>query len=80
MSLFDNIVGNIVLGIVRHGVTAFGGWLLANGLIDKASDQQLEGALLTLVPIGFSVWDKWQAKQKADAAIIAAAKGKIVPT
>jgi len=39
----------IVLGIVRHTLTFVGGILIAKGLIDESTMQEIGGAIATLV-------------------------------
>jgi len=38
-----------VLGIVRHGLTFFGGVLLTKGLVDEQMWSELSGSLITLI-------------------------------
>ena len=47
-----------VLGIARHLLTAGGGYLVGQGLIDAQMATELTGALMTIVGIVWSVDDK----------------------
>jgi hypothetical protein len=38
-----------VLGIVRHGLTFFGGVLLTKGLVDEQMWSEISGSLITLI-------------------------------
>ena len=38
-----------VLGIVRHGLTFFGGVLLTKGLVDEQLWSEISGSLITLI-------------------------------
>lgn len=54
----------LVMGVARHVLTAAGGALATAGYLDASQAQGFAGALLTLVGIAFSVWDKrHRAKQ-----------------
>jgi deferrochelatase/peroxidase EfeB len=48
----------LIMGLARHLLTAAGGALVTYGYMDASQGQALSGALLTLVGVGFSVWDK----------------------
>lgn len=47
-----------VLGIVRHILTFGGGFIVAYGIADQAMANDAVGALMTLIGIGWSVYDK----------------------
>lgn len=49
---------DMVLGIARHLLTAGGGALVAQGTLDAATAQTAVGALVTLVGVGWSVYEK----------------------
>ena len=46
------------LPLIRHVLTAGGGALVAGGYIDASQAQAGTGAILALVGIGLSLWDK----------------------
>lgn len=48
----------IVGGIVRHLLTALGGYVVATGALDAATTETAIGALVTLAGIAWSVWTK----------------------
>lgn len=54
MRLFDGIAG-----LIRHGLTTGAGVLITNGTITEAQGQTGVGAIMALIGIGWSVWDKW---------------------
>jgi len=47
-----------ILGIVRHSLTYGGGILTAKGWGDSGDWDQAIGAIITLVGIAWSIWDK----------------------
>lgn len=53
---------DMILGIVRHVLTAAGGTLAGNGVLTDADANVAAGAIITLLGIAWSVWDK---KKKA---------------
>lgn len=59
-----------ILGLVRHALTAAGGALVTDGIISGSDLQNGVGALVVLIGIGWSAWNKSQHK-----AALAAAKG-----
>ncbi|MGH6913024.1 MAG: hypothetical protein ACREH3_04895 [Geminicoccales bacterium] len=48
----------IVGGIVRHLLTAVGGYFVATGALDAGTMETVIGAVVTLAGIGWSVWTK----------------------
>ena len=48
-------------GLIRHGLTALGGFLVAKGLIEDSLIQDAIGAVMTLIGVIWSV----SAKKKA---------------
>lgn len=49
---------DIVLGLVRHVITAGGGLVIGKGYIDASAFDAAVGAIVTLIGIGWSVVDK----------------------
>lgn len=49
---------DIVLGLVRHVITAAGGLVIGKGYVDASTLDAAVGAIVTLVGIGWSVVDK----------------------
>lgn len=52
----------VILGIIRHLLTAGGGVLVSNGILEAGQVETAVGAVLALVGIVWSVWDKKKAK------------------
>ncbi len=50
-----------ISGLIRHGLTALGGFIVAKGLVEDSLIQDAIGAVMTLVGIIWSV----AAKKKA---------------
>jgi len=53
---------DMLLGLARHGMTTAGGALVANGLVTQDELASGIGAVLTLVGIGLSIYNKRKAK------------------
>lgn len=49
-------------GLVRHFLTVGAGWLIGRGVLDDATGQQLVGAVMALIGVGWS----WLAKKPAE--------------
>jgi len=47
-----------IFGLIRHGLTALGGALVAKGVIDEAGLTEAVGALVTLIGVVWSAADK----------------------
>lgn len=71
--MLDDLLSKIILGWVRHLVSGLGGYLLAHGYLDAQQSDQMTGAVLVLLPLLLSAYQKWDAQNKANAKIIAAA-------
>lgn len=48
----------VILGFVRHILTFGGGYVAAKGVIDQAMVNEIIGAMMTLVGVAWSFWDK----------------------
>lgn len=68
------LVKNILLGQVRHYVAIAGGSLVTAGYLTKDQGNQLTGAVMVIVPLALSAYDKWQVDNAKKAAILAAAQ------
>lgn len=53
-----DLINLIGLPLIRHALTAGGGALVAGGYLDASQAQTASGAVLILVGIGLSLWDK----------------------
>lgn len=49
---------DIILGLIRHALTAGGGVLVAKGYLDAGGAETVVGAIITLIGAVWSVWDK----------------------
>ena len=47
-----------IMGIVRHSLSALGGWLVYKGYVDAADIEALSGVILTLIATVWSVVSK----------------------
>ncbi len=52
------LLKSILLGYLRHGLTAAAGYLLAHGLIQQADEQVLISAPLALAAVAWSTINK----------------------
>lgn len=50
----------MVLALIRHLMTFGGGFLVTRGVLDAGTVEAVSGAVLTLVGVGLSFWDKKQ--------------------
>jgi hypothetical protein len=50
----------VILGLVRHVLTALGGAAILKGYIDTAGVEAVVGAVMTLAGIAWSVFEKRQ--------------------
>ena len=48
----------MILGLVRHGLTLAGGYLVAKGHLDAGSVDTVVGAVITLIGAGWSIQSK----------------------
>jgi len=54
---------NSILGLVRHGLTFAGGYLVSSGLLDAAGLENAVGAAITLLGIVWSIYDKIKSRR-----------------
>lgn len=50
-------------GLVRTGLAAAAGGLVADGFIDQETVNQVAGAIMVIVVAGWSLWQKKQTKK-----------------
>ncbi len=48
----------VAMGVTRHLATTFGGYLIAQGMIDAAAAEALTGASIAIAGVAFSIWEK----------------------
>ena len=74
--MFQELLGKIALGWIRHAVMGLGVWLVHSGLLTSSQSDQATGALMILVPLAFSALDKFEALQARNNAILKAAEAQ----
>lgn len=47
-----------LLGILRHALSAIGGFAIYKGYVDAQEAEQLTGLIVTLFAVTWSVWEK----------------------
>lgn len=55
-----------VKSMVRHGISVYGGVLVSRGFVDASQLEQLSGAAVLVLSVGWSMYRKW-ARAKEDA-------------
>ena len=55
------VVTKTILGVLRHVLTAAGGAMVANGSITNGDLDAIIGAIITLVGVGMSIYEKRSA-------------------
>jgi hypothetical protein len=63
-----NLLKNILLGYVRHGLTLAAGYLLGRGLIDQAGGEVLLSAGMALAGVAWSTGQKLAANLELEIA------------
>jgi hypothetical protein len=49
-----------ILGLVRHALTSAGGYLVADGLATSSQVSDAAGAIVILIGLAWSIWNKRQ--------------------
>jgi positive regulator of sigma E activity len=57
------IMKSAVIALLRHLLTFIGGTLVAKGLLDTETLQEIIGALITLLSVGWMAIDKVKVKK-----------------
>lgn len=57
-----------VMGILRHVLTTGGGVLVTDGYLSASQSQDAVGAILVLLGIAWSLWNKQQHRQALASA------------
>jgi len=47
-----------ILGIIRHTLSAIGGFAMYKGYLTEEETASLTGIILTIIPILWSIWEK----------------------
>jgi hypothetical protein len=74
--MFGGIPNAIVLGLLRHVLTALGGVLVSKGVFSADLFEQLIGALMTIVG---GVWSAAQKVQDPPSSTVVNTGGTVVP-
>jgi len=56
-----NIMQSAIIALLRHLLTFIGGALVAKGFLDAAALQELIGALITMLSVGWMAVSKYKA-------------------
>jgi len=54
----NKIMKDIIMGVIRHFLTSFGGGLIVKGLLTAAQFNEILGAAMALIGLIWSVLDK----------------------
>jgi hypothetical protein len=74
----NDLVQQILGGLVRTAIAAFGAWAAAGGVVLTGTQlDQLSGAALILAMAGWSAVQKWIAAQTSRTAQVAAAVASV---
>lgn len=68
MDFLKNIDRVTIMSVARHLLTFFGGLLVASGIFDAGTVEQLSGALLTILGVFWSLFDKAQVEVRVEEA------------
>ena len=63
-----NIMQSAIIALLRHLLTFIGGTLVAKGLLDATALQEIIGALITLLSVGWMAVEKVKAKPEIPKA------------
>lgn len=55
-------MNNPYLGVLRHILTFGGGYLVSDGVVNEGEVEALVGALVTLIGVLWSIWEKRRAR------------------
>lgn len=62
------MIKNAVLGILRHILTTAGGFLGGEGVLTGDDVNAAVGAIMTIIGIAWSAFDKYKTEKKIEAA------------
>ena len=63
-----NIMQSAIIALLRHLLTFIGGTLVAKGLLDATALQEIIGALITLLSVGWMAVEKVKGKPEEPKA------------
>jgi positive regulator of sigma E activity len=63
-----NLMQSAIIALLRHLLTFIGGTLVAKGLLDATALQEIIGALITLLSVGWMAVEKVKDKPEAPKA------------
>ena len=63
-----NLMQSAIIALLRHLLTFIGGTLVAKGLLDATALQEIIGALITLLSVGWMAVEKVKGKPEAPKA------------
>ena len=63
-----NLMQSAIIALLRHLLTFIGGTLVAKGILDATALQEIIGALITLLSVGWMAVEKVKAKPEAPKA------------
>ena len=63
-----NLMQSAIIALLRHLLTFIGGTLVAKGLLDATALQEIIGALITLISVGWMAVDKVKGKPEVPKA------------
>lgn len=66
--MFQSLFAKIAWGIIRHTITTLGGGLVADGVLSNDENSQLVGAVMTVLGIAWSGYEKYKAHKNAVVA------------
>jgi hypothetical protein len=70
---------SVLMGLIRHGITIFGGLVVQQGLADQSTATSIEGALLVLVGGGWSIIAKYAVTHWLQVAVLVPAPATADP-
>ena len=62
------LMQSAIIALLRHLLTFIGGTLVAKGILDSATLQEIIGALITLLSVGWMAVEKVKAKPETPKA------------
>lgn len=73
----DDATKQAILSAIRSLLAIAGGALAAHGVINEAIVNEVIGAVMTVIPIAWGIWDKYNAERKTAVREVAAVNAGI---